>query len=130
MQPDIEIYVKDLENNKLLSWLSQHFVLNEAHALTQDASSSRPRTILLKAQSCEIELTITPNAAGKKYTSLWFKSSKTPWNTDLECAEDMVGNHSAEEARCSAGSWTESEAESSEQWWVVTENNKKKVGWF
>ena len=75
-----------------------------------------------------VEVMITPKAAGKAYTSIWFKSDKTPWPSDLSCANNFLQKFDTE-VRCSAESWQESEAEYSEKWWKLTRDTKELVSW-
>jgi hypothetical protein len=128
-QPDVEIYIKSLENDQLLAWLSDAFVIEDESALSYiDMSKARSYTINLTYRGAPLEVSITPCAAGKAYTSIWFKSQHTPWESDLACAESAL-SHIDTEVRCSAESWAEEEPEFSEKWWRITRSERELVVW-
>jgi hypothetical protein len=108
--PDIEIYVKRVATADIESWLKQHFTVE---VLATDAS------YLLTYQELTCECLVVPNAVSGGFTSIWFKSNNTPWQTDLDCAESAYEFLKAE-IRCSAGSW---EAEQGEEDNVDTAQN-------
>ena len=118
-QPDIEIYVKDTSFSIIQDWLAKTF---EPTSLPN--FNGKPVNIKVG----EIPVMITPNAAGKSYTSIWFQSNKTPWKNDEECGTDFLAFYDTE-VRCSANSWQEEEEEQSEQWISMTRNEKKLILW-
>ena len=128
--PDIEIYVKHLDQNDLVCWLEKHFKIDKAQFLsTLKLTDQKMSSHIVTNEQAKIELMITPNAAGKAYTSLWFKSDFTPWHDDKCCALSFLEIKDAE-VRCSANSWHEEEEEASEQWLVLTRDGEKKVKWL
>ena len=127
-QPDIEIYVKDLEATELMTWLELHFEVSSVIEEQSIRDLKNPVEISLLNQGHQIGLMITPNAAGKRYTSLWFKSASTPWEDDKACALDYLA-HADSEVRCSAAGWTESEEEYSEEWLCITRAGEKRIKW-
>ena len=129
MQPDIEIYIKDLSQSALEQWLAHCFsTLDSGTISTIDLASNKQHKLILQHEKNDIPLTITPNAAGKAFTSLWFESDKTPWANDLECAESALDLLQLE-VRCSAESWTEEEEEFSEKWWKLTQDTRELIVW-
>lgn len=128
-QPDIEIYVKHITREMLSTWLSEHFDgVNDESLKQLDLNSAKPVSVSLTRDTNKVELFVTPKAAGKAYTSLWFKSDKTPWEDDLSCAESFISLADTE-VRCSSATWSEQEAENSEMWWVITATERKLVPW-
>lgn len=128
-QPDVEIYLKDLDNEQLLQWLKTAFFVRDEAAITQiDMGKGRSYTIRLTYGDEPLDLSITPCAAGKAFTSIWFKSHHTPWDNDLACAESALAVIDTE-VRCSAESWAEEEPEFSEKWWKITRNDRELVVW-
>lgn len=126
---DIEIYVKNTSISDIMSWLMQHFTASNNTV----ESEAKPRaeamiTLQLNYQNNAIDVMITPGAAGKAYTSIWFKSSNTPWNSDIECAKCFIESIDTE-VRCSAEGWQESEAEYSEKWWKLSRTEEVLVSW-
>ncbi len=122
-QLDIEIYVKDTSISDIAAWLGQHFEFQVICNFQEKIQS-----IDLNYLGNVVEVMITPKAAGKAYTSIWFKSDKTPWSSDLLCANNFLQQFDTE-VRCSAESWQESEAEYSEKWWKLTRDTKELVSW-
>ena len=128
--PDIEIYVKNLTHNILETWLNNTFGAVNI-TLAPDilvGSNSIKGTVQKDQDSAHIPIIITPKAAGKSYTSLWFQSPETPWENDEECAQSLV-EQSGLEVRCSASGWQETEDENSEQWLSITPEEKKLIRW-
>ena len=129
---DIEIYIKNIQLCDLNNWLSRFFELNSTELLktNNEIDTLSPFSVHLKdlQANSSIELMITPRAAGKAYTSLWFKSAQTPWKTDLECSQSYL-EIADTEVRCSSESWTETEEEKSEKWWKLTRTSQELVSW-
>jgi len=128
-QPDIEIYVKQPNAQDLQVWLETHFDFDAPVSIADLLEIPKSHSILLSRNGLKIELVVTPHAAGKAYTSIWFKSHKTPWATDKSCAVDCLAIAKPVEVRCSAESWQESEEERSEKWWKLTANEEELVSW-
>ena len=128
-QPDVEIYIKNVVLDDLASWLAEVFSDTDIKLITNiNLDSPKPVTTHISLNEQRIELMITPRAAGKAYTSIWFKSQNTPWKSDLECAHSALTRMDTE-VRCSAESYTESEEEFSEKWWKLTRDSKELVVW-
>ncbi len=126
--PDIEIYAKNIGADMILEWLNKYFdevaIAIDSKALTGkitiDGKVSRNNQL--------IPVSITPQAAGKSFCSIWFKSANTPWENDEQCAQSLLALHDIE-IRCSAAGWHEEEDEMSEQWLYITRNEKKLIRW-
>lgn len=128
-QPDIEIYIKNADLNEIQAWLGSHFdVVPEGDISDINIASPRTNEVELQRAGLPVPLVITPQAAGKAYLSVWFKSPKTPWQNDLECAQSALERFDTE-VRCSAESWAEEEPEHSEKWWKLTRTSKDLVSW-
>ena len=127
--PDIEIYVKDILLQDILDWLNLYFTNIEfpAKAAHLYANGKAVRGTIDQDEN-SIEVIITPKAAGKDFTSLWFKQNQTPWENDEECALSLLEQADVE-IRCSAAGWNEDEAENSEQWWLLRRDEKKRINW-
>ncbi|WP_020406462.1 hypothetical protein [Hahella ganghwensis] len=122
--PDIEIYILNTTLESILEWLGTQM---------SEVSSPIPQGAVLKLSAQfnnqNIPITITPEAAGKKFTSIIFDSDATPWATDLDCAQAAFTFFETE-VRCSASSWVEDEAEDApELWWKVNSQGEKKINW-
>lgn len=113
MQPDIEIYVLSCPTEKIIDWLSTEFQVVTA-PLCKDLTTK----LWIGYQQQEIEVTILEKAAGKRFTSIWFNSDKTPWATDAECAQHAY-QALQHEIRCNFQGWQESGDQDPDQWWRV-----------
>lgn len=127
--PDIEIYVKDVNLVEIKHWLEQHFSSvifpNHFEQIFQKGKTVRASASTDTETS---ELIITPQAAGKSFASIWFKSNNTKWENDEACAQSLLDLADVE-VRCSASGWTEEEAIESEQWLLMTRAGKKLINW-
>jgi hypothetical protein len=121
-QPDIEIYVKDSSFKAIQDWLSSVF-----EPVSLPSFKGKPISIGI-GSSPKITVMLTPHAAGKAFTSIWFQSDKTPWVNDEECAISFLALNDTE-VRCSANSWQEEEEEQSEKWLSISRNEKKLIQW-
>ena len=74
--PDIEIYLKRVTTEEIISWLEQMFS-------SASVERTEPNTA---AKLGTMFCTVTEDVAKGGYTSVWFESNETPWVTDLECA--------------------------------------------
>ncbi len=122
-QPDIEVYVKDITIEEILSWLDTVF----SNVIRPGALDKPSINLSCQTATDMIPLTVFVGAAGKLYTSLWFQSDKTPWATDLDCAT-QIASATDKEVRCSTGGWKES-SDTENQWWKVTKDGKTVVSW-
>lgn len=128
-QPDIEIYVRDASLQNILDWLRLEFDQVSISDPGQNAfSKGKPAAGKLSLEGQSIPVFIMPNAAGKAFTSIWFKSNKTNWINDEACALSFLSFLDTE-VRCSATSWHEQEEEGSDQWWLIKRNEKRLIRW-
>ena len=122
-QPDIEVYIKECSIEAIIDWLNSVFDEVKTHDPLDKASIN----LTCIAGNNSIPLTLYTGAAGKLYTSLWFQSENTPWETDIDCAMALA-NALGNEVRCATNSWVESD-DSESQWWKVTREGKTMVNW-
>tara|TARA_B100000809_G_scaffold255391_1_gene293841 strand:+ start:51 stop:449 length:399 start_codon:yes stop_codon:yes gene_type:complete len=122
IQPDVEIYAKRVGISDIIEWLRLYFSIDE-----QKTVNSTLKLKLTRDGSAMI-CSIAENVAKGGYTSIWFDSSSTPWQTDEECAQEAY-NHFQVEIRCSVSGWT-SESEDSGGWYRFTERGKTVVNWL
>lgn len=126
--PDIEIYAKNINAEMMRDWLNQNF---DDVSLNIDPQALAGNTTIhgtVKHNNLLIPVSVTPQAAGKSFCSIWFKSAETPWQNDEQCAQSILDLHDLE-IRCSAAGWSEEEDEMSEQWLFITRNEKKLIRW-
>tara|TARA_R110002072_G_scaffold154_1_gene962 strand:- start:17873 stop:18265 length:393 start_codon:yes stop_codon:yes gene_type:complete len=127
--PDIEIYVKQADMNILSQWLNKHFSMVElpSHAAQIFAKGKPIQAKVYHENTCS-DLVITPNAAGKAFSSVWIKNNISQWDNDESCARSLLEEADLE-IRCSASGWQEEEEEQSSQWLLLTRSEQKLINW-
>ncbi len=113
--PDIEIYVKQVDQDEIQAWLSEHFT-----NVTTESTASYAVTYDDRISEC----LIVPDAARGGFASIWFKSNHTPWETDRDCARDAY-RYFQREVRCSIGSWKADE----DGWLRIDKNGETVIAW-
>ena len=122
IQTDVEIYAKRVSINHIIAWVRLYFSIDEQKTVGSTLK------LKLTRDGSAITCTIAENIAKGGYTSIWFDSSCTPWQTDEECAQEAY-NHLQVEIRCSVNGWT-SESEDSSGWYRFTDSGKTVVNWL
>ena len=122
IQPDVEIYAKLVDINNIIEWIKFYFSIDERKTVGSTLK------LKLTRDGSEMTCTIAENVAKGRYTSIWFDSSSTPWDTDEECAQAAY-NYFQVEIRCSVNGWT-SESEDSGGWYRFTDSGKTIVNWL
>ncbi|MBJ7538386.1 hypothetical protein [Marinomonas transparens] len=112
MQPDIEIYVLSCPTDKIIAWLEEEFTL------ISKGISSPCSKVIIRSNDDDIEVTILEQAAGKRFTSIWFDSDKTPWEDDISCAKRAFEVLNCE-VRCNFQGWEEESEQDPDQWWQI-----------
>ena len=115
--PDIEIYVKNASVESIRSWLEQCF--GELPPFKKRGDSQHA-----KVQG--IPIVIVERAAGKEFTSIWFDSAATPWETDLDCAKEASKMLSCQ-VRCIGSGWEEQQ--DPDEWWKVDGDEVTAILW-
>ncbi len=81
---DIEIYAKNLTLDTIIHWLSDHFshviIIKQGH---------RVHDLHVRYGRENTPVMIVEHAAGKAWSSIWFKTTNTPWEGDQQCAESL-----------------------------------------
>jgi len=122
--PDIEIYIKNTEPNKVIAWLES--LTSELLISKQDSSSM---TLTLVFDTTTLQARIQQNVSGKAWSSLWFKENETPWDNDLDCAM-LASQALATQVRCVKSGWSDQEdINDEEQWWKVEDNEAVLISW-
>lgn len=128
MQSDIEVYLLSCPTNEIVNWIQHNFniitnkqVNSELHSLT----------VLHKSHEYSqkhITVQILEQAAGKRFTSVWFDTTPTPWKTDIDCARDAHAMLACE-VRCNMAGWQESGDEDPDQWWRINQYEEGPFIW-
>ncbi len=119
---DIEIYAKSMKLADIERWLLNHF-----EQLEVMNSGKVVHDFLLHKGEARIPLMIVENAVGKAWTSIWFKSNQTSWQSDMDCGKDL--NHFAGcRVRANAAPWAD--GEDMDTWWQITEQGEEStISW-
>jgi hypothetical protein len=120
--PDIEIYVKSCSVNQLEQWLESC-----GSSLQPTLSQGAAHEYKLTTNQVDITVLIHEKVAGKAWTSVWFKSDKTPWMNDLECARQAIAALNTQ-IRCIAGGW--SEGDDPDEWWKLEKGEEELIKWL
>jgi len=120
--PDLEIYIKRVEPEHVVRWLEERFELL--------STGSRPDCVVCTLKGITgslMECVIVLKAAKGGYTSVWFKSNDTMWNTDRDCGIDAFNFFTPREIRCSTGGWA---GEDDNGWLRICDDGIKTVNWL
>ena len=101
MQNDIEIYLHCAEPQAICQWLRKVF----GQAPEPLNSSDRNRVLRYRIVAGQVVIPLLLVTRGK-WTSVWFNSAMTPWETDVDCARDAIDCLGGT-ARCTDGGWQE-----------------------
>jgi len=123
MQPDIEIYLLSCPTEQIIRWLEQDFSVNEVRT-SNDASIK----VTLTFNGNTIPVTILEKAAGKRFTSVWFDSDQTPWESDMDCARHAFEKLNCE-VRCNYQGWQEDNQDDPDLWWRINDNGEGPYIW-
>ena len=123
MQTDIEIYTLSCPTDNIIAWLEAEFTLLEKNTPSKLCTKLR-----VQMNDTNIEVTILEQAAGKRFTSVWFDSDKTPWENDIECAKHAFKSLNCE-IRCNLQSWEEEGDQDLDQWWRINEYEEGPFIW-
>lgn len=97
--PDIEVYLACNDAERVSQWLSQVLAL----PVTLERAGKRQWRAAPTYQGERLPILLVEGAADSM-ASLWFDSSKTPWQRDVDCAR-AAGPALECEVRCSLGGW-------------------------
>lgn len=123
MQPDIEIYLLSCPTERIVSWLEQDFSMLDMRNAGDNATK-----LNLEYQGHIIPVTILEQAAGKRFSSVWFDSEHTPWQSDMECAQRAFEALQCE-IRCNYQGWEENGEDDPDLWWRINANGEGTYIW-
>lgn len=116
---DIEVYAKNLTLEAITDWLGSNFYsvvfLNKGKTVHDLQVSTSDNTIAVM---------IVEHAVGKAWSSIWFKTSGTPWQDDTQCARSLNA-HCRCPVRCNSGHWQE--GADMDEWWQLDENGQERL---
>jgi hypothetical protein len=92
-QPEIEVYICQYSQKDLIFWMK-----SLVGHLEKDEISGVSTTY----QSDVGPIIITPKVEGGPFTSIWFNTPNSPWETDVDCAR-QISKELACVVRCCPG---------------------------
>lgn len=124
---DLEIYVRDLQPERLVAWLEANFDDLEEPLVE---TGNRPGLLKGRARylSYSVRITVYPQAFGKAFSSVLLEGESLPWNSDLDCARSAWRAMDGE-VRCSPGEWKEGDPVEESQWWRLDHRGEQLVVW-
>lgn len=123
MQTDIEIYLLSCPTENIIEWLENEFTLINKNTLSKLCTK-----LTIQYQQADIDVTILQEAAGKRFTSVWFDSEKTPWEDDMACAKQAFSALKCE-VRCNYQGWQEEGEQDPDQWWRINDHGEGPFIW-
>ncbi|MCB5161636.1 hypothetical protein [Marinomonas algarum] len=122
-QSDIEVYVLSCPTENIIAWLENTFTI-----VDQSPLSSLSTKVTLSFKENRIDVTILEQAAGKRFTSIWFDSDQTPWENDMACAKQVFESLNCE-VRCNFQGWEEEGDQDPDQWWRINSHGEGPFIW-
>ncbi|MBT00289.1 MAG: hypothetical protein CMI01_16680 [Oceanospirillaceae bacterium] len=119
--PDIEVYIKNRPLDAILDWLGER--CSDVRTLR---SAGGTHALEIRIDDCIVPVMIHEKAAGKAWISVWFRSDRTPWPQDLDCAME-IAQALETQVRCIASGW--SEGDDPDEWWRVEHGEAEKIQW-
>ncbi|OED44373.1 hypothetical protein ACH42_07750 [Endozoicomonas sp. (ex Bugula neritina AB1)] len=116
---DIEIYVKNLLLDDIQGWLTETF-----DTIKTINTGNTVHDLEVTAGDKIIPVMIVERAVGKAWTSIWFKTSDTPWKDDTECAKSLQVSQQCR-IRCNSGPWQE--GADMDEWWQLDEQGEETI---
>lgn len=119
--PDIEIYIKNRSLDQILAWLAQR-----CEQLDSPRHSGGTHRLNALLGGVRVPVLIHEKAVGKAWTSVWFRSDRTPWSRDLDCAEEAAAALGTQ-VRCIVSGWQD--GDDPDEWWRVEQGVAEKITW-
>ncbi len=116
---DIEIYVKNLPLEDIRGWLEDTF-----KSVIFVKTGQQVHDLEVSVDDKAIPVMIVERAVGKAWTSVWFKTSGTPWQDDTECARSIQNSKQCR-VRCNSGPWQE--GADMDEWWQLDEKGQETI---
>ncbi|MBV0932608.1 hypothetical protein [Marinobacterium weihaiense] len=119
--PDIEIYIKGRSLEQILDWLRAR-----CDSLTPQPGGGGLHAFQTVLDGARVPVMINEKAVGKAWTSVWFRSDATPWQRDLDCAEEAARSLQTQ-VRCIVSGWQD--GDDPDEWWKIEDGATEKITW-
>lgn len=121
MQNDIEIYLHRTSPERVCEWLATVFGIPPERLKSSAGKGTQAYRIVQGEQSIPVLMIVQGT-----WTSVWFNSARTPWASDLACAQSAALQLAAR-VRCTDGGWQE--GDDPDQFLEVTTDHVKAILW-
>lgn len=121
--PDIEIYLQDTTASTVFLWLAARFP--DAEKKPPKPAGKKQWRLQIRNDNHLIPVLVIEDAS-PGFTSVWFDSSNTPWDSDMACAREAHA-HFNTEVRATPGSWTE--GDDPDLWWHINTKGEGLLHW-
>lgn len=119
--PDIEIYIKNRPLEAILDWLRERC---DQVRPVNDVGGTHALEVQLDGE--QVPVMIHERAVGKAWISIWFRSDRTPWAQDIDCAREVSAALDTQ-VRCIASGWNE--GDDPDEWWKVEKGIASRIQW-
>ncbi len=119
--PDIEIYVKNRSVAEIEAWLQ-----SRCDQLEKTHNQGTVHEYRLRFGAAQVPVLIHEKVVGKAWLSVWFKSDRTPWPKDLDCALEAARALDTQ-IRCIASAWQD--GDDPDEWWKIEGGEQEKIQW-
>lgn len=120
--PDIEIYLQQTSAEAVLAWLNQRF---PAGGKAAKPAGKKQWRLQVQHEGEDIAVLVIEEAS-PGFTSVWFDSPHTPWESDMACAREAHA-HFGTEIRATPGSWDE--GDDPDLWWHINTQGEGLLHW-
>jgi hypothetical protein len=119
--PDIEIYIRNCTLEQLEQWLAAR-----CSGMTKLFSQGQIHEYRSQINGNRIPILVHEKVIGCEWSSIWFKSSHTPWSRDLDCALEAAAALDTQ-IRCLTSDWVRGRG--SRSWWDLDSGKMKEIQW-
>jgi hypothetical protein len=120
--PDIEIYIRNCTREQLEHWLAAR-----SSGMTKLFSQGLVHEYRSVINGTRIPVLVHEKVKGVEWSSIWFKSSRTPWCRDLDCALE-AGKTLEAQVRCLTSDWVRGRG--ARRWWSIDNGQMQEIQWF
>jgi hypothetical protein len=119
--PDIEIYIRNCTQPQLERWLSKR-----CSTITRLFSQGRVHEYRSVINGIRVPILVHERVVGIDWSCIWFKSHRTPWARDLDCARE-AGRALDTQVRCLTTDWIQGRG--ARRWWNIDNGRMQEIQW-
>lgn len=119
--PDIEIYIRHCNLQQLERWLR-----SRCSGMNRRFSQGRIHEYRSVFNGAQVPILVHEKVVGIEWTSIWFRSNRTPWRRDLDCALE-VARALQTQVRCLTSDWIRGRGQ--RKWWNIEAGRMNEMIW-